>query len=71
MFNIEKKTLHRHDQPTRDTGCIGSGVLSLGPGPIVAGGRCWLKLLEALEGGLPCGLGGGGGFIAGWTGPVV
>lgn len=56
---------------SRDTGCIGSGVLSLGPGPIVAGGRCWLKLFDARDGGLPCGLGGGGGFIAGWTGPVV
>lgn len=25
---------------SRDTGCMGSGVLSLGPGPMVAGGRC-------------------------------
>lgn len=56
---------------SRDAGCIGSGVLSLGPGPMVAGGRCWLKLLEAREGGAPCGLGGGGGFMAGCTGPVV
>ena len=43
----------------------------MGPGPIVAGGLCWLKLLEAREGGAPCGLGGGGGLIIGCTGPLV
>ena len=62
---------------TLETFCIGRGVLLWGPGPIVAGGLPWLKLLEDLEGGFPraggisgLGLGGGGGFIDGCTGKL-
>jgi len=53
-----------------ETPWIGRGVLLCGPGPIVAGGRAWEKLLEDREGGLRGGSkeGGGGGFIEGCTG---
>ena len=51
---------------------MGRGVLLCGPGPIVAGGRAWEKLLEEREGGLRGGsreeVGGGGGFMEGWAG---